>query len=139
VALGATSLVDKSALARIHHPAVGQALDELAVWGDIATCSIIDLEVGYSARGSKEHALLVSQRRLLPRAPLTQKTLDRALAVQGLLARRGEHRVSLPDLIISACAEENGLVVVHYDSDFDTIARVTNQPTQWVVPRGSVP
>ena len=139
MALGATSLVDRSALARVHHLAVGQVLEELASRGEIATCSIIDLEVGYSARGSKEHALLISQRHLFPQAPITQKAPDRALAVQGLLALRGEHRVSLPDLIISACAEENGLTVVHYDSDFDTIARVTNQPTQWVVPRGSVP
>jgi len=139
VALGASLLVDKSALTRVHHRAVGRVLDGLAERGDIATCSIIDLEVGFSARGAKEHALLISQRQLLPQAPITQKTLDRALSVQGLLARRGEHRVSLPDLIISACAEEHGLTVLHYDRDFDTIARVTHQKSQWVVPRGSVP
>jgi len=30
------------------------------------------------------------------------------------------------------------VAVVHYDGDFDLISAVTGQPTQWVVPRGSV-
>ena len=30
------------------------------------------------------------------------------------------------------------VTVLHYDTDFDLIATVTGQPTQWVVPRGSV-
>jgi hypothetical protein len=28
--------------------------------------------------------------------------------------------------------------VLHYDSDFDHISAVTGQPTEWVVPQGSV-
>jgi predicted nucleic acid-binding protein len=47
--------------------------------------------------------------------------------------------VPLPDLLIAACAESAGLTVLHYDADFDRIATLTHQPTQWVVPRGSVP
>jgi len=138
VALEATYLVDKSALARVHLPQVRSTLDTLADAGQIATCSIIDLEVGYSARNHSEHAILISQRQYLPRASITQETLDRALEVQGLLARHGTHRVPLPDLIISACAETYDLTVVHYDQDFDTITSVTGQPTMWVAPRGSL-
>lgn len=58
--------------------------------------------------------------------------------VQGELARSGRHRVPIPDLLVAAAAENGGLTVLHYDSDFDTIAGVTGQPTEWVVPRGSV-
>jgi hypothetical protein len=29
--------------------------------------------------------------------------------------------------------------VLHYDSDYDHIAAITGQPTQWVIPRGTVP
>jgi hypothetical protein len=29
------------------------------------------------------------------------------------------------------------LTVLHYDGDYDMIAKVTGQPTEWVVPRGS--
>lgn len=57
----------------------------------------------------------------------------------GLLARRGQHRgASLPDLLIAAVAERAGLVVLHYDADYDLIARVTGQRMEWVVPRGSL-
>ena len=31
------------------------------------------------------------------------------------------------------------LTVLHYDADFDLIAEITGQPTEWVVPRGSIP
>ena len=37
-----------------------------------------------------------------------------------------------------AAAEAGGLAVLHYDADFDVIARVTGQPCEWVVPAGSI-
>ena len=40
---------------------------------------------------------------------------------------------------VAAVAECNGLTLLHYDSDFDTIAEVTGQDTRWVVPRGQTP
>ena len=45
--------------------------------------------------------------------------------------------VGLPDLPVAAVAERGGVTVLHYDSDYDLIAQVTGQPTQWVVPRNS--
>lgn len=56
-----------------------------------------------------------------------------------LLARRGEHRAAkLPDLLIAAVVERADPVVLHYDEDFDRIARVTGQVGEWVMPRGSL-
>lgn len=43
-----------------------------------------------------------------------------------------------PDLLIAAIAETAGVSLVHYDSDYDHIAEITGQPTQWIVERGSV-
>jgi Arc/MetJ family transcription regulator len=37
-----------------------------------------------------------------------------------------------------SAAEVAGLTVLHYDADFDRVARITGQPVEWVVPRGSV-
>ena len=45
----------------------------------------------------------------------------------------------MPDLLTAATGEVYGAVVVHYDRDFDTIAAVTGQPVEWIVPPGSVP
>jgi len=39
---------------------------------------------------------------------------------------------------VAACAEKADLAVLHYDADFERIAELTGQRTQWIVPRGSV-
>ena len=73
------------------------------------------------------------------KATVGAECVARALEVQALLAERSQHRgVSVPDLLVAACAERAGLIVLHYDSDFDRIAEFTGQGTRWVVPRGSV-
>ncbi len=75
----------------------------------------------------------------MPRVVVDDAAVSRALGVQAMLAERSQHRaVPLPDLLVAACAEQAGLTVLHYDADFDRIAQLTNQSTQWIVPRGSV-
>ncbi len=70
---------------------------------------------------------------------MDQGVLDRAVAVQDALAARSEQRgAKIADLLIAAAAEAAGLVVLHYDHDFDLIATVTGQPVEWVLPAGSV-
>lgn len=69
---------------------------------------------------------------------LGEAVFNRALDVQELMAAEGHHRVPIPDLMVAAAAEKAELTVVHYDSDFDRIAEVTGQPTEWVVPRGTL-
>jgi hypothetical protein len=44
----------------------------------------------------------------------------------------------VPDLLIAAAAEADSLTVLHYDADFDRIAAVTGQRSEWVVPAGSI-
>ena len=51
--------------------------------------------------------------------------------------QRGQHRLPLPDLIVAATAEFGNATVLHYDHDYDLIAGVTGQPTQWIVARGT--
>lgn len=56
---------------------------------------------------------------------------DRAIAVQAILAERGQHRApSIPDLLIAAVAELAQLTVLHVDKDFELIAEVTGQPVE---------
>lgn len=133
-------LADKSALTRREtRPEVRAVLEPLLLAGRIATCGIVDLELLYSARDAKTYRQLARALEGIPRAPLTESTVARSLEVQALLARTSHHRtVSLPDLLIAACAEAHGLTVLHYDADYDLIAEITKQPTRWVVERGSV-
>ncbi len=132
-------LGDKSALARVHHDDVLHRLGALYVTGQIATCGIIDLELLYSARTVSDHRALAADRDLLPRVACGDEAADRAIEVQELLAETGRHRIPINDLLIAAAAEHAGLTVLHYDGGFDTIASVTGQPTEWVVPKGTVP
>ncbi len=132
-------LVDKSALARMRHETVSERLGPLIEGGFVATCAIIELEVLYSARTHDDLVRIAGERRLaLDWVPLHDEVFQRALAVQELLARHGQHRVPIPDLIIAAAAEHAGMVVLHYDKDYDLIASASGQPVEWVVPRGSV-
>jgi predicted nucleic acid-binding protein len=41
-------------------------------------------------------------------------------------------------LLIAAAAEQAGLTLLHYDADFDLIAKVTGQACEWVVAAGSI-
>jgi len=131
-------LADKSALARLGHPRVTDRLGPLLIDGLVATCPIIDLEVLYSARSVTDYEDMLAERRALPSYPIVETVTDRALDVQHDLARRGRHRIPLPDLLIAAVAEINDLTVMHYDADYDRIAEVTQQPVEWVRPRGSI-
>lgn len=135
-----TFLVDKSALARRQTRAeVREALDPLVLEGDVATCGIVGLEMLYSASSRSNYRAAAKSLRGMPRAPLDEGCMERALEVQGMLAERSQHRaVPLPDLLVAACAESAGLAVLHYDADFDRIAKLTGQRAQWIVPRGSV-
>ncbi len=138
--MNARYLVDKSALARMAHPEVRRRLAPIIEAGEAASCAVVDLEVLYSARSYVDYVEIRRRRELAYDAvPLTDATFQRALEVQQALARIGHHRLPIPDLIVAAAGELASLVVLHYDGDFDTIARITGQPMDWVVPRGSVP
>ncbi|MYA65548.1 MAG: PIN domain nuclease [Gemmatimonadetes bacterium] len=132
-------LIDKSALARMPDPRVQARLVPILETGEAATCAMIDLEVLYSTRNAREHGRTRRRRALAYRyVELTEAMFQRAIDVQGLLALRGQHRVPLPDLIVAAVAEQAGMVLLHYDRDFDRIAAVTGQAVEWVVPTGTV-
>lgn len=136
----ATHLADKSALARMKIPAVAERLAPMLEQGQLATCSIIDLEVLFSARSGADHRGILADRLLgYERVAIEQRDFDRAIEIQSGLADRGRHRgASIPDLLISAIAEKAALTVLHYDADFDLIGEVSGIPTQWVVSRGSI-
>lgn len=138
MALSARYLADKSALTRMPVPAVGRRLRPLIEDGAVGTCAIIDLEVLYSSRNLADYEAVLRERLSLDAAPITPEVMATAIELQHELARRGQHRVPIPDLIISAAALRSNLVVLHYDADFERLASVGGAAHEWVVPQGSV-
>lgn len=138
MALVARYLADKSALARFPIPAVARRLRPLLEEGSVATCAIVDLELLYSARNLVHYDQVLDERRSLDQAPITPEVMAKAIELQHELAGHGQHRVPIPDLVISAAADIAGLTVLHYDADFERIADVGGAAQEWIVPRGSI-
>jgi predicted nucleic acid-binding protein len=65
--------------------------------------------------------------------------LVEAAKIQEALTEQAQHRsASIPALILAATARARSLEILHYDQDFDAIARFTEQPARWIVPPGTV-
>jgi predicted nucleic acid-binding protein len=133
-----THLVDTSVLTRLKRSEVRDAIEPGLEAGELARAAISDLEIGYSARNAAEWDHLMEALEAFELVETTADHLHRARQVQRLLAARRQRGRKVPDLLIAAAAEAGGLVVLHYDADFDRIAAVTRQTCQWVVPAGSI-
>ena len=133
-------LADKSALARLHLPAVREVLEPLMVRALVGICGATELEMLYSARNIQERTRMKEQLEAsLDRIDTPEDIWERAAEIQEALTEQAQHRsASIPDLIVAATARARGLEIMHYDRDFDTIVRYTEQPARWVVPPGTV-
>lgn len=136
----ATYLADTSVIARGKRQPVHDRIAPLIEGGQLVMCGVVELELLFSARGFRELTEARARRvAAIALVDMDQADFDRATQVMTELAKRGKHRTAgIADLLVAACAERSGLTLLHYDSDFDTIGAVTGQPTEWVVPRGSV-
>jgi predicted nucleic acid-binding protein len=133
-----THLVDTSVLKRLSAVEVRAALEPLVDQGRVGRSTVSDLEVGYSASNDTEWDDLVGALDVFQLIETTTEDFTRAKQVQRVLATRRQRGRKIPDLLIAAAAESRRLTVLHYDRDFDLIASATGQPTQWIVPPGSV-
>jgi len=137
---GAIYLADTSVyVLQGRHPQVRRRFESLLAEGRLAACQMTSLEFLNNAPDPKSYEILLGalcgQRWL----DVGTEAMNRALATHRALARTSQHRqFRLPDLIIAATAELNGATVLHYDSDYDRIAEVTGQPTEWVASRGTL-
>jgi predicted nucleic acid-binding protein len=64
---------------------------------------------------------------------------QRARELQSLLSASGDHRRVPPiDLLIGAAAEQAGVPLVHYDRDYERLAKVSALQHHWLVPDGAL-
>ncbi len=136
---GAAFMLDTSAYTRMRAEVVQYRLDALTRDKVVFSTSVLRLEMLFYSVNVGAFRGLEDELKGLPIIPISQADFDRAQAVLGLLAEKSEHRGSkIGDLLVAAVAERNDLTIIHYDKDFDAIAAVTGQSTEWVVPRGSI-
>ena len=135
-------LADTSAWTNRHKDtAVSADFESRLVAGQIATCAIVKMELLWEARdgaGFRDRRIRLEA---LEELPIDAAVWKRALDVFELLASHAplHHRqVKLPDLLVAAAAELDGIAVCHYDRDFDVIAEVTGQTVRAIAALGSL-
>jgi predicted nucleic acid-binding protein len=133
-------LADKSALARLHLPVVRDELQPLMMRALVGICGVTELEMLHSARNIQERARMKEQLEAsLDWIDMPGDSWEQAGEIQEALTEQAQHRAaSIPDLLVAATARARGLEILHYDRDFETIARFTEQPARWIVPPGTV-
>ena len=131
---GATYLVDTTVLVlRGQRDVVEQRFDTLLIEGRLVLCQMALLEYLNSAPDPRSYERLWTNLHAQPWVDITTEAMDRSLEVHRELAKQGQHRdVKLRDLIMAATAELAGLTLLHYDEDYDRIAKITGQPVEWV-------
>lgn len=137
---GAVYLADTSVyVLQGRHPQVRRRFETLLAEGRLAACQMTALEYLNNAADPQGYELLWGAIHGQRWVDVSSEAMDRAMAVHRELATKSQHRrFRLPDLIIAGTAEHHGATVLHYDADYDRIAAVTGQPTEWVAPRGSL-
>lgn len=134
-------LLDKSAHARWHQPAVATRLNDLlrADLLHIARPSV--LEIGFSARSPQDYREVIADvTEAMTVIEVSAQISARAQDLQERLTHRGWHRAPGPvDLLLAATAVEHELTLLHLDKDFELIARVSALRQERVVPRETPP
>ncbi len=120
-------LIDTSAwveLLRNAETPVCNLVDELLA-GDIAVCDPVRMEV---LAGARDESHLLSVRRMLARAaviPVQPTDYENAAVLYRRCRRQGETVRKLIDCLIASVAIRAGVPILHYDADFDVLARHT--------------
>ena len=119
-------LLDTSGLVRLlRDPRLQEAWYDAVDAEAVASCYPQRTEFLYTARTATEYDEITDMYGdLYPDVPVP-KTAGRWIAsVQHHMARAGEHRsASAVDLMIAATAAHHGLIVLHDDADYRTVAR----------------
>jgi predicted nucleic acid-binding protein len=137
-------LLDNSAWTRLLGEAVpknrADAIAASMERGDIAVCLPFLLEAGYSARSAADRMSLMTRFDEFPRIAIDNEVERIALRAQRELAEVGHHRLAPMDVMIAACAHKAEAGVLHYDGDYDLLARHTSLvfESEWLAAPGTL-
>ncbi|MCP3822016.1 PIN domain-containing protein [Streptomyces sp. A3M-1-3] len=119
-------LIDSSALWRLQRDKqMHAAWQEAVTSGAVGSCWPQRAEFRRSARDRREYDFMTDMfASLYPDVSVPKSAPQWVEATQHRLAQSGEHTaLSAMDLLISATAAHHGVIVLHDDNDFTTVAR----------------
>lgn len=119
---------------------------ELAPWfnaqvaaGRVLVCDLITLELIRLTPNESRAQEVAARLDAFESVPMAPALWQRAREFQKLLSASGDHRRVPPvDLLIGAAAEQAGVPLVHYDRDYERLARVSALDQRWLLPDGTL-
>jgi predicted nucleic acid-binding protein len=107
--------------------------------GRVLVCDLIVLELVRLTPNQSRASEVAQRLNAFETVTMSAKLWHRARQLQDLLAASGDHRRVPPvDLLIGAAAEQAEVPLVHYDRDYERIARVSALQQHWLVPDGTL-
>ena len=119
---------------------------ELAAWfntqvaeGRVLVCDPVVLELVRLTSNPPRAKEVAERLQTFESVPMSPAMWTRARELQVALSDHGDHRRVPPiDLLIGIAAELAGVPLVHYDRDYERIARVSDLQHHWLVPDGTL-
>jgi predicted nucleic acid-binding protein len=107
--------------------------------GRVLVCDLVVMELVRLAPNEARARELAERLAAFEALPMPESLWSRAREVQLAMAASGDHRRVPPgDLVIAITAELADVPLVHYDRDYERIAKVTKQRHSWFVPDGTL-
>jgi predicted nucleic acid-binding protein len=137
---GGVFIADTSVWTRSRHPVLRDAWTAAHDQDAIAVCSIVVLELLYTARNLAELHAVSAELNALREIRVTVSVQRAAIGALHELATRGagHQRVPAADVLIAAAAQEAGVGVLHYDRHFDRLAEVLEFDSRWAAAPGTL-
>lgn len=138
------ALLDSSAWARLQHRSLSARrrgeIAEAIEAGRIFVSLPLLLEAGYTGGTARDHDDLYGVLLDLPWAEIDAAVERRAVQAQEQLAQAGHRRVPPVDVMMAAIADRHRLALLHYDGDYDVIAKQTDLrfESHWLAKHGSL-
>ncbi len=105
----------------------------------VLVCDLVILELVRMAPNETRAKEIADRLDVLQSAPAPANLWARARELQLLLSSSGDHRRVPPaDLLIAATAMAAGVVLVHYDRDYERIAAISDLQHRWLLPDGTL-
>lgn len=107
--------------------------------GRVLVCDLIALELIRLTPNESRAREVTARLDAFEAVPMGAGLWKRARELQTLLSANGDHRRIPPvDLLIGAAAEQAGVPLVHYDRDYERLARVGALQQLWFVADGAL-